>query len=801
MIRQTSELVNFLLRSYLLIGMVFSVPAPKALAEAELPQITSHSETAFAVYQGDRFGLEIFVAGQIKAIKWIKSEVAVCESLRCEFDSASWGFGTHTLVAVLTNDSGSRSLTWRIKVLLPPADYKVGTTSPKIVEGDGQSFGVRSDDLLVVALKGKGFLEDAKVVRVVGGMSQRLAGNEKLMTKVGGVLRFGRPGTDEHVLAPRSSVSTELAESFKKILSLETGSLRSRNFSNSEPLWKVAVGGWLEVQADNLGDIVVRKIESESGDSVRVATLRGAARVTYRAKDLPDRVVNVPAGLETVFLSQGGDPVSGEINPVKVGSLVELTTPHWIPGSFEMQKEKTPVSPLFLRAEPSAEIGAAVIAATRHYETKDHALIVESFAASTEAAKKDPLASLLLGRSLLHLALHRSAAVYLKFAHELAPESGEAAWWLGRMAVANNKWAKAIYWLDLADSRGYADREGVAFYRGIAELNSGNKISARTWFTYALWYEQTPAIAAQSRKYLRELEEDRFFRFSFGVGGFYDSNLARAPKSGGFEYGLDLGVPQSTGLSSKIAVEISGFKSGPAEVTMGYAWDFRLPFGEVAVNFSRMSHELDVKVSVMLGETFAVSARPWLSSTLIGGTRAVDSAGSDVSLSMQNFYGAYLKWRSRKSLDPHPEKHDMLDPVTDQMTKPTDRSNFLSEYSIGGRPFASEFHDIELDFAYETIEWLADLDGDTKRTRIGIDAVYIWKPILRTNLSLGLAYSSIGYSEGRSDSLSILTADWKWFYTPAIYQLINITYESQASNREYRIYKRSAAEFSFNVEI
>jgi|GEM_PF-2639396 len=840
MVRRRSAAACAIAGSFLIAGVFWiTVLFPEiALAEdGELPQVLSHSELAFAVYQGDSIHLEILLRGETQNIRWIKSGSTVCRSLACEFDSSAWGFGTHEIIAILANDKGSRTLTWRIKVLDPPPGYPIGKVAPALVGGDVNPPGLAGDDLRVFALAGRGFRENGQLSEVIGDVPRRLIGTESLKTQVGGILQFGRPGKDEHILPPRSVVRLQLGSdgapvdgaAVRRLIFLESGSVRSRNFSRIDPVWAVAVGEWLEVTTDSRGDVIVTAVEGDAGPSIKIVLVRGRAKVVRKIPGANGNTAVVSevldAGKELVVRS--GDPAAKiqEPDPGRVGLLVEQTTPHWVPGRFKKPSESSepgtgPVA--FLQGQPPEDLAMATKQASDLQSLKDQqdrmgrsgpggdfAASVEAFAAVTPLVEKNKEAALLLGRGLFHVYLHREAARFLKISWDKSRKdddqknAAEAAWWLGRMAIANRKWTKAVYWLGEAADMGFSDREGVAYYRGLAEYHLDNKLAARSWFTIALWHETKPDIAESARFYLRELEESRFLALSLGVGAFYDSNLTRAPKAGGSAFGLDFGVPQGRGLTALFKGKFFGFKSGQSAISAGFDTDARFPLGALQMNFARIRQAVDLDVNLAIGEEpwILMSFRPWLAGVFVGTGRAADVVGTDLRVGLPGIYGTFIGLNSQKSADPSPQRQDVLDPYLWQVTGAVDRSYSVEELTIGARPIQLTNHMFELALTRETVRWVEDLDAQTKSTATKFTSAYLWLPLRRTDIRAGLEMQNREFNVQRKDTLSVYDIRWRWFFTPETYQIVKCSFENQSSNDSRRSFNRTVAETSLNMDL
>jgi hypothetical protein len=199
-----------------------------------LPVVLAHSKNLFAIYRGDELSIEVKAEGPKLRYRWIKDGETVCKTATCLYETKDWGIGSHMIVLVIYNRSGSKFVRYRIKVLDPPVDRPAKKVSPKIVENT-EVESLNEDDFYIRSPKGIGFSYHKKKIQVIAQVGRRIDWVEKLKSHPQGYLRFGRKHLEEHTLPPKSIVTLHELENGHRLIKLKEGSLRSRFMEKKTP--------------------------------------------------------------------------------------------------------------------------------------------------------------------------------------------------------------------------------------------------------------------------------------------------------------------------------------------------------------------------------------------------------------------------------------------------------------------------------------------------------------------------------------------------------------------------------------
>lgn len=784
-------------------------------ADLQLPVINAHSQLAFAVYKGDIVTVAVEAEGEGIEAKWVRSQDTFCRALVCEIDTSGWSLGTHKVVFVVFNSKGSLFLRYQLKVLASPAGRKPSRVQPELITAQTASSieTVADADMVVRTMAGRGYSYHRRKVLVVGPTPRSLEWAEKLRTQASSSMQFGRNGSEWHAIGPQSSVYLVTAEAGRRVIVLKKGTLRSRQLGVASPSWSILTDdGLLQVDGDAYADVLVTRNQD---DQVVVAVLRGHARVVMRAKD-----ENNPGdGATSTLLAHGseatftpGDTAAPQVvlpRAKRVGKLVALTTPEYLPGRM-IAKEQPGAS--LLGGKLPKKLADAVTLALDANARADYFVAIEALQLFEAAVIKQADASLAYGTALRGVFMYDAAAKYLDAAATLDEENPSAPFQLGLMYLADGANAKAIEQFQRADDRDYPAAQQLDYYLGVAEYRQKSPVAAKSHFTYALWQPDEELITASARDYERRLHADGWLDLRFGLKMLYDTNVLHVSDDG------------LAALTAVGAVGIDKNKSAGYLGSAGFSvWPYRTERSYFTLGFDIsqsgwteaslkalgvMDQALTVGFGLQLGgesgapALFGVDLTGILATTAVGKERSNDQVGSVIKVGSPALWQLYVGVDSRLNSDPLPNRLDLYDPVMEEAVAPTDRSNRRIAYGLGMKPMSGGGIDIGFDVWSGTTDFAGEFRGEENYQELAIDLAggYAASTRQRLGLELGqLARSFKDASDGRQDTRTSIGLDWLYYYTTSLSHLIEVSMAQHKSTRDINSYNRQVFSYGLNL--
>jgi tetratricopeptide (TPR) repeat protein len=796
-------------------------PATAAATDGS-PQIVDHSQTSFAVYRGDNFTVEVKVLGEDLQMKWIYAKEVICRTVTCSIDTASWDLGTGYLSFVTYNKKGSKFLRFRVRVLAPPEGYAPNRVQPDTVNEEVSEDQVTDGDLQVYTMKGRGFSYHRKKLQVVGPLPRSLEWKESLKTQKKTFMRFGRRGSEMHILGPQSQVRLKGTLAGRRALDLEKGSIRSRNLGNSQPRWSILVGDKWQIDPDVLGDVLVARGTGEN-PKVTLTVLRGQARVFVReegaagngAKNdmvLPGKAFAVPQGVSVIL------PNASESHLVKfelpraksTGGFIINSTPEYVSSTGDFQSGKADG---VLTNKTSIEYLESLTLAKQANAAGDHFVAIELLLPYLERVNKSYEASLAMGEAYKGIFVNSAALKFFKQAQAVDEREPAPLFFQGELAMTEFKWQEAIDFLKKAEDLDYPDEQTLNYYLGVAHFHLGERVAAKSAMSYSLWNQNdptsNPSTTSSAKKFYNELNRFGWFDVRFAAGILTDNNILRMASAN--ENSLPEGVVANSGTGY---IGHAGFSVYPWRGDRG---SFGL-FFDIEKNgwlnaslktLETIHQDLGLQLSLHFGQDnrrrpwFELNAVSKVAMIFVGEERAADQLVSHFSLGSPAFFDASIFARTVNLVDPLPGRDDVLDPTLWEVVEVSDRSNSQVSQGVGISPIDGENFSLRLSYEAGVVQFKDDFSKlDSYDSKL-MGVLLTYHPGIRGDLGLGVDSLNRDFTESldqRKDTRLSYSLGWKWHFTPSLSQLISGTVDKHKSSRDDMDYVKRVIGYRINLD-
>ena len=522
------------------------------------PHLLRYSRTEIVASRGRTLRLAVEPMDPALQIRWLHDEVIVCEGVTCELATKPWEEGTHSILLMAYNRNAVFYREYHVQItprLYPTAKEPVIPES-MVAEDFGDYLDLK-DDYFVRGRAGQGFLHHDRFTDPIDPVPRLINWNEGFHTDVEGLVVLGRGSKDQHFLLPQSHCLTYIAGTFRRVIDLKEGAIRSRDFTTEgRPSFVLAMEDWLEVLAEPGADVILQRSNNEKlGPSARVTVVRGQATVIHRLKTgtAPgtDRVrerasreqdVLLATKREAVLLLSAGTSVTvtpeltqAAVPDTPVADTVEriisLTTPEYLPKTSQPARATEPgrialpggfLALLGPDARPATPQDA-IDASQKYLVARDPLAALEVLLPFYGEIAQQPTVALAFAKAYRRIFLLAPARDSLIVARtkeesvEALEESALAALLDGDMGGAR-KWLKA--WRKLAPERS----QEIDYYVGVSHFVEGYTGGALRGFRASLWDTRDPLLAESAREFIaHDAEDDRFFA-ELETGYAYDND-------------------------------------------------------------------------------------------------------------------------------------------------------------------------------------------------------------------------------------------------------------------------------------
>jgi len=784
-------------------------------AKAALPQLTYHTEQTISVYKGDLLVLEIEAQGEGIKYRWLRENKTLCREAVCEVDTAMLGSGKHSIVAVVYNRFGSSSVRFLLKVLQRPNNEPQVTVKPPSVKAENIEF-IKFDDLYVKGLIGIGYSYLASKVSVVGPLSVRLDWQEKLKSHSKGILKFGRPKTEEHYLMPNSVVALVKSNSGRRAMRLIQGTLRSRQIKEEKASFSTLVSDWLQIDPDLKADYIITRDDPNDESTVVLTVLRGNVRV-FQYKTLG----NQPEGDMLVFPAlsrvefKKSNPVGIATRPrsKEVTKVFPFTSSQYIQKGILKKPIKTKGGSFLssnLKIKMKASIEEASKAARAALDENDPIVALENLLPVAKLGKKNTDYLQLMGITYYRLGLFDLASVYFAMVVKAKESWADPYYMQALIALENEKWADAEKLFGDADDRNYSNWQAMHYYMGVAQINQGENLSARNSFKYSLWGATSVELEVSTRNFLRKIADDRNYGAIGSLGIGMDNNI--------YNWSDDLEFPTESlgGKSGNFydaygKLYYNGFSSDLGYFQIGYDirkrgyTDSKLVAAETMVQHIYADWLLRIGDEGAPKATVEFGMMPYIKIIHIGEERAADifaikaSVGSPKVVANPTLMVDYQSFS-----DPLPTRDDILDPVKFEPVTAADRSGTYTKYGLQLTPadrgnLKFNFYAGAFGFTHDDSQVKGD-DFSGFHVKPDID----FRVTYRFFVSIDALYESRtfpNYTDGRKDTVINAVPSFGYSFNPAFGNRIYYDYKTQTSSAEGYSHKRGIMAYEISLEL
>lgn len=270
---------------HILFFPILLLASQRADENARLPIVLSHSELKFDLASSQKTKLTLKTEDSDKVI-WMSRQAQICTGSTCDIDSRNLGVGRHVIAAIALNQFGSKTVLFTITVKNKDVPLGESKYIPKIQQfaktdqlASSSIDGNFERDAFIVAEKGSGLVSlvdynapENSRIDIIRQVPRVISWEEKVQAKSSN-LKFGYNGQEEFYLLRGGRAKLIRADSVKKVVILELGSLRYRDLSNKSQYSTIMIGDWGQVDVSPYSDIIVDVAKGSS--LARVHVLQG----------------------------------------------------------------------------------------------------------------------------------------------------------------------------------------------------------------------------------------------------------------------------------------------------------------------------------------------------------------------------------------------------------------------------------------------------------------------------------------------------------------------------------------------
>lgn len=784
-----------ILLGYVLVGLCFSTLA--LAQDNQAPKVVQHSPTDLVeVYDGDRVTFSVKMADEQSALQWVSKEKVVCTTAVCTIDTSGWSLGIHNVVMAARNDTGTTSLTFKIRILKmkpgeKPKQIEVPiATEPKKAD---EAVTLTAKDLTIRARKGLSFVynEDGKV-KILDMAPDKMTWKERFRSS-GGILQFGLGEQEEHFLLPGGYASLGTVGE-RRVIYLEDGKLRSRQISLQKPQWSIVVGEWLQIDGDERIDVIVNTGKNtQKGRNLitRVMTLRGTARVLLRQNPQQAQPTEylVPAGT-TMLFEQGvnEEPLLRLPPNVLSEKIILATTPVYlqpVTWTVSRQQKTSPTatdkdvlvsafneSVLIAKDMRPKTVDQAIKNAQDAMAQRDAMLVLENLLSFHIAEKNNFTLNFLIGQAYRQLRAYDLAERFLDKATQLRPQSAAAEFELAQLSLEFSRWNDAYDHLSEAADKNYPYNQLLYYYMGYVQYRRDKVFRARENLNQSLWVETSEPIGKATRELIAALEREKSWHAQLRMTALYDSNIFS--KSNSVDTPKPMDKAAGAGLGFDLALSSRPVNGEDGYFGFGYEFSYLNWFGSKMRDVDSGYNKIFTEFGVVLGDAkdpvMDINTQIYLASVFVGGQRAVDGIGLSLGLEFPSIgFEPEVFFDLAMHVDPMPNRDDVLDPFLWEIVAPSDRSARVTKLGLGGLLWSDSSR--ELRARLTTIKNVHSASfvtiDDYAETDLGLHYNMLYTTRVEFLGAMTLGDRTFGESlDNRKDSLLQMKGTSRWYASP-----------------------------------
>lgn len=667
-----------------------------ALAEG-LPNILSHSNTRIVARQGDKIALEVSSDNDSDKVQWWLKKKKICKGKQCQVDTSTWEPNIYKVFSIVSNDFGSRSIIFYIKVKVPDEELAKKDISPELIKVDANEAGKIQDDRkgnYAYAMKGTGFSWSDDRLLLLKTAPRKLKWNEKIKS-AGSSIQFGNYGHDEHFLLP-GSMAQLLKIGNRRLVNLKKGTIRSRQLNTKKPSgWTVVVGDWLQLDGENLGDFSVSY--SKKKDEAVIHVYSGQVRVLREMVTVPSK--SQKKGNKTVGTSV---KKSADAKWLIAGTKVKINRKKLNGGIKILSRKKTKA--IFIRTtgellgkehntrprkivqnltdlavnNPFKDAGDAI--ESRHF-SKALWLLYQI----PENSKDNPRWNRLMGLALGGLNMAKTSIEYLTKSFE-GLKSGQVAYAIGLRYFENGQWAKAEEWFKKAiELEDQSEQQVMYYYLGVIAFKAKNYPLADQYFEKSNWYAEEESIVESIETFRLLIPIYKTWGAIGGLGFILDTNLFQTSHKDNLTFHDEISGLSGFGYQGHAKAWKYFFQTKSFALGLGYDAKRK---GWIKKSLHSVD-QIDQKfiTDMYIGNRNRFYAKSYIQTLIVGGERALDALVLETIFSSKAYkIKPWVGLNMGVYKDPEPGRVDVLDPLSrDLQAAASDRSSRQYEAFLGSR--------------------------------------------------------------------------------------------------------------------
>ncbi len=797
--------------TYALVTSIVSAQTEKA------PEISTHSATSFAVYQGDKISLNVSTEDVNDQIKWSRNGQVICEGHDCHFTTDNWSVGKHFVVATVANGIASVSLKYTITILSRPIDVTAIDITPNTIVVQKTFEKLKKDDLSASADFGIGYIYGDEKSETIGKQARKIKWNEKITTHKKGQVVFGILNKEEHFLLRGSSALLTTNKTGTRTINLLRGKLRSRHLAKLPPNWQIKVGKWLTLEGDGSSDLIV-EIKRNPQVTAVITVLRGNINVFYQPLSESEETSLVGKS-EKQTLSQGWQTKINKFGGQKVATslvknpdfekLIFETTPYFVltdEGEDFVESSKRRFA---INSHKKLSFRKAIVSAQTAINQKDYLLALAYLVPYEDQAPTNFDLSILIAIASKGIFLKKQAIQFFETAKLIRKRDPLIYFEKGELHLTFSEWKTACQDFDLAQDYDFPEEQILSYYLGVCNYQQDHFVSAHKNFTYSLWDDSEQDVTTSSQKYLEEIERKKHFYMSFTLGAFYEDNIFHLPEKSLLPE--DYTTNESAGYLSHVSLDVFLLKRE------SLAWNLQIDaeyrgFTSVGVSqFSILAGKVSSKITKKFLEEsssdtfFELGMTPELITETWAGTAVFNELAVKAYFGLPSLF-SQPELYFRPALRSGVEGEDLIfDKALER--RPTNSANRDQEHWMAGfnlTPVKLDSYRLDLVFGTGVTNYTdknAETDSFTEN-QIALNNQMAFSKRLKLFLDAKYQERVFYKSEENSDDSSIdIRAILRWYYSPLYRQDVTVSYYEKTSQIDLNSYDRLFLSLNFSVAI
>ena len=771
-----------------------------------MPKLIEFSNNRFTSTEGSIINLVIKAQGPDLSYRWERrGGLQLCSEANCRLNTSGWGAGEHTIFAIVYNNAGEAFVPYQIKLLPRSFDLAPIEINPELEKSTKKVRYFAYEQQSIRALKGEAYIFGLSEVSVVNSRRQLLHWNKRLVLPLSSLVLFGKEKAQEFLVNGGSRVGL-FNRGKNKILVLEKGALRSRQFQDTSSHTIIKVGDKIQLQAAIPSDYLIRvsNQKNENNKLLDLVVLKGSVEISYFQDEQ-----NQGQGEKLVFkqLVDEGSILTGLSNardsfrvslivPEDFEEIFYNTTPYYSV-NFEDPLTKNTEEFGSIDTQSPKNIKDAIERAKSFLKEHDFFGVLEQLLPFNEQIYENYWLAYLLGRASKELFLFEQAQLALEIALEIDEDRDEAKYALAHLNLLQENWQLAEDFYNQTNAEDSENPKLWNYYRGFVNYKLESSSSSSWFFTRSLWEKPNQEIDASINSFLETINQAKNFDGLLELFYLRDSNPLKVES--GTKNSAGIGAGWYDGFSGFLSFGYKIFHDGFNSSSFNLANTF---LGHADLN---PSSNLDLTLSIPTVFSVIESTRerrepllylglePLIGGQMTASSRAYDkvgmkwkigSFGLGLDLNVSFFDIMYL--------DPEPEILKPIDPISFEDNDNLDIGFRQRGFILNG---SKAIGNISANFSLSLINYLYRYEGSFNKSfssySISVDGTYSLS--LRWKLAASFGYETrdfLSEEANRSDKLMDFGTSLIWAWLPTLDLILAIVSESKDSNVDQLSFQR-----------